>query len=118
MIPGMHTDIFDYVKTRYDGIIIESFGLGGIPENETGIAAKISELIDAGMVVVLTTQCLEEGVEFGVYEVGNRIPRDQVILAGDFNIETLVAKTMIAMGSFKTIPEIKTYIETPYTLLP
>ncbi len=118
MIPGMHADIFDYIRSHYDGVIIESFGLGGIPNNEYNITGKINELIEAGIVVVLTTQCLEEGVEYGVYEVGSQLPKDKVIIAGDYNTETLVAKTMIAMGNFQTIEEIKAYIETPYTYLP
>ena len=118
LTPGMHADIFDFIKEHYDGLIIESFGLGGIPDNERNIIGKINELIEAGIVVVLTTQCLEEGVEYGIYEVGSQLPKDKVILAGDFNTETLVAKTMIGMGSFQTIGEIKTYIETPYTVLP
>ena len=37
--------------------------------------------------VVLTTQCLEEGVEYGIYEVGSQL-QDKIIIAGDFNIET------------------------------
>jgi len=116
LIPGMHPDIFDFIKAHYDGVIIESFGLGGIPDNEYNISGKIRELIQSGIVVVLTTQCLEEGVEYGIYEVGSQLPRDKVIIAGDFNTETLVAKTMIAMGTFKSIDEIKEYIETPYTV--
>lgn len=118
LIPGMHADIFDFIKEHYDGVIIESFGLGGIPDNEHNIALKINELIETGIVVVLTTQCLEEGVEYGVYEVGSLLPRDKTIIAGDFNTETLVAKTMIAMGNFYTIGDIKKYIEKPYTYLP
>jgi L-asparaginase len=118
MIPGMHTDIFDFIKEHYEGVIIESFGLGGIPNNEYSIAIKLNELIEAGIVVVLTTQCLEEGVEYGVYEVGSLLPQDKTIIAGDFNTETLVAKTMIAMGNFNTIEEIKEYIEKPHTYLP
>lgn len=118
LIPGMHSDIFDFIREHYDGIIIESFGLGGIPDSRYNIAGKINELIDAGLVVVLTTQCLEEGVEYGIYEVGSLLPKSRIVLAGDFNTETLVAKTMIAMGTFKTIEEIKEYIETPYTIPP
>jgi L-asparaginase len=118
LIPGMHSDIFDFIRAHYDGLIIESFGLGGIPDSQYNIAGKINELIDAGLVIVLTTQCLEEGVEYGIYEVGSHLPKDRIVLAGDFNTETLVAKTMIAMGTFNTIPEIKEYIETPYTIPP
>lgn len=118
LTPGMRSDIFDFICEHYDGIIIESFGLGGIPDSQYNLSGKMNELIDAGLVVVLTTQCLEEGVEYGIYEVGSNLPKDRIILAGDFNTETLVAKTMIAMGTFKTIEEIKLYIETPYTIPP
>lgn len=115
LIPGMYPDIFDYIRENYKGVIIESFGIGGIPNDDRNLSRKIVELVEAGIAVVLTTQCLEEGVEFGIYEVGNQIPTDKVIYAGDFNTEALVAKTMIGMGSYDTIEALKAYIETPST---
>ena len=33
MIPGMKEDMLAYLFENYDCIIIESFGVGGIPEN-------------------------------------------------------------------------------------
>ncbi len=33
MIPGMKEDMLVYLFENYDCIIIESFGVGGIPEN-------------------------------------------------------------------------------------
>lgn len=118
LIPGMHADIFDFILKHYDGVIIESFGLGGVPNHERNLTGKINELIEAGIVVVLATQCLEEGVEYGIYEVGSQLPKDKVIFAGDFNTETLVAKTMIGMGSYPSIEALKAYIETPVTHQP
>ena len=31
IIPGMDTKIYDYIRENYKGVIIESFGVGGIP---------------------------------------------------------------------------------------
>lgn len=116
LIPGMYPEIFDYVRSNYSGVIIESFGIGGIPSEDRNLSNKIAELVDAGIAVVLTTQCMEEGVEFGIYEVGSMIPTDKVIFAGDFNTDALVAKTMIGMGNFESIADLKAYIETPTTI--
>ncbi len=116
LIPGMYPEIFDYIRQNYNGVIIESFGIGGIPNDDRNLSYKITELVEAGVAVVLTTQCMEEGVEFGIYEVGNQLPTDKVIFAGDFNTEALVAKTMIGMGNYDTIEELKAYIETPSTV--
>lgn len=64
--------------------------------------------------------CTLEGITSMNIDSTNMTPdrKDWIVLAGDFNTETLVAKTMIAMGTFKTIEEIKQYIETPYTIPP
>lgn len=42
MFPGIGTGIFDYIKDNYKGVIIESFGIGGIPNegNNNNIAGK------------------------------------------------------------------------------
>lgn len=113
LFPGMYADIFDYVKLKYSGVIIESFGIGGIPSDSRNMSAKIKELVDEGVIVVLTTQCLEEGVDFGIYEVGSLIPADKVIFAGDINTEALVSKTIIGMGNYSNFIQLKEFIETP-----
>lgn len=116
IFPGMYPDIFDYVKRNYTGVIIESFGIGGIPSDTRNMSLKIGELVDEGVIVVMTTQCLEEGVDFGVYEVGNLIPTDRIIFAGDINTEALVAKTIIGMGNHNDFYHLKEFIETPLSI--
>ena len=32
LIPGMKADILTYIFENYDAIVIESFGVGGLPE--------------------------------------------------------------------------------------
>jgi len=112
LFPGMDASIFDYLADRYKGIIIESFGIGGIPFGTYDVSTKLLELADKGIAIAVTTQCLEEGIEFGIYEVGKKIPKEKLIYANDMNFEALVAKMMCGLGRHKDIVDLKTFIET------
>jgi len=115
LYPGMNPDIFDFIKENYKGLIIESYGIGGIPNlDDYNIINRIKEVIDAGVTVVVTTQCMEEGINLGVYKVGRDIAEDsKVISIGDMNTEAIVGKLMWALGNFKSFNDIKCFMETP-----
>ncbi|MDP4157952.1 MAG: asparaginase, partial [Bacillota bacterium] len=61
LYPGIKPEIFDYIKSSYKGVIIESFGNGGVPFEDRNLLPKIKELTEAGIAVLISTQCLEEG---------------------------------------------------------
>lgn len=111
--PGTKPEIFDSLKHLYKGVIIESFGSGGVPFHERNLLPKIKELIDSGVAVVITTQCLEEGEDLTVYEVGRRVAQNTVILSGDMNTEAIVPKLMWALGKTDNLLEVKKIMETP-----
>jgi L-asparaginase len=113
LYPGTRPEIFDYLKLLYKGVIIESFGNGGLPFQERNLLPKIKELIDAGMAVVITTQCLEEGEDLTLYEVGRKVAQNMVILSGDMNTEAIVPKLMWALGKTSNLMEVKKIMETP-----
>lgn len=113
LFPGIDTRIFDYAKKNYDGVIIESFGIGGVPFKELNIHDKVRELTDEGVSVVITTQCVEEGVDLSVYQVGKKLMNGNIIFAGDMNTEAIVPKLMCALGRLKKFESIKNYFETP-----
>ena len=112
IFPGMGTDIMDYVKSHYKGVIIESYGIGGIPNSGSDMIAKIHELVDVGIAVVITTQCLYEGINLNVYEVGRTLAKQDIISGGDMTTEALVMKLMWALAHFDTLDKIKEYIES------
>ncbi len=112
LFPGLDTGIFDYLKQNMKGVIIESYGIGGVSSEIFDIATKVRELTEAGIAVVLTTQCLQEGVNFHVYEVGRSLPLDTIIYGKDMNTEALVAKLMWALGKTTDPTEVKTLVET------
>lgn len=113
LYPGMKPEIFDYLKDQYKGIIIESFGNGGLPFEGRNLVSKVQELTEKGVAVVITTQCLEEGEDLLLYEVGRKVAQHNVILSGDMNTEAIVAKLMWALGQTSSINEVKEIMETP-----
>ncbi|WP_147532793.1 asparaginase [Bacillus marasmi] len=113
LYPGTKPEIFDFIKAHYKGIIIESFGNGGVPFEERSLLPKIKDLTESGIAVLISTQCLEEGHDLYLYEVGRKVAQYNVIVSGDMNTEAIVAKLMWALGQTEDQQEIKYIIETP-----
>lgn len=111
--PGVKEELFDVLPTLYRGVIIESFGNGGLPFKGRNLLKKVKQLIEANVAVVITTQCLEEGEHLETYEVGKKVAEMNVIVTGDMNTEAIVAKLMWALGQTKEIDEVKRLIEEP-----
>jgi len=112
LFPGLDTAIFDYLKKEMKGVIIESYGIGGVSSEIFDIATKVLELTEAGVAVVLTTQCLQEGVNFHIYKVGRSLPLDKIIYGKDMNTEALVPKLMWALGKSSDPAEVKELMES------
>ncbi len=96
LTPGLGPGILDALGPDYDAVILETFGIGGIPECKGAhFEQAIFDWIDCGKTIVLTTQVSEEGLDLGVYEVGSAYANEPAILRGDdMTTEALVAKTM------------------------
>jgi L-asparaginase len=114
LIPGLKTDLFEWVKSRYKGVIVETYGRGGLPfEGENSILDKIAELTSAGAAVVITTQCMWEGSDLTVYEVGRKALELPVIPAFDMTTEAAAAKLMWVLANAKTREEVRSMFLTP-----
>ena len=100
LIPGMKADILDYLGEHYDAVIIEGFGIGGIPNTqEQMFRQKITEFLDRGKVLVITTQVPLEGSDLSVYEVGRVFKEDERILeAYNMTLEAITTKLMWVLG--------------------
>lgn len=111
LTPGLTPDIFRLLKPDYDAVILETFGMGGVPERGADGASyqeAIFDWVDSGRTVVMTTQVPEEGLDLGVYEVGRAYAEHPGILkGGDMTTEALVAKTMWALGQTSDPDEIR-----------
>lgn len=100
LTPEMDPDIFGVLAAKYDALILETFGIGGIPEyDDASYKRAIFDWTRTGRTLVLTTQVPEEGLDLGVYEVGrDYLEHPGILQGGDMSTEALVAKTMWALG--------------------
>ncbi len=102
MIPGLKTDIFDYIK-RCKGLIIESFGSGGLPNYENdAFFSRLKEYLAGGGTVLCTTQVEREGSALDRYEVGRKLLScGSVLEARSMTLEAATCKLMWALAGDK-----------------
>ena len=109
LIPGSDGTIPEVLMDRYDALIIESFGVGGIPDYGDGsLRTAIHKWISAGKIVIMATQVPNEGSDMSVYEVGHAVKNIYDIPESyDMTLEAVVAKTMWILGKTKDRKEFR-----------
>ena len=107
LTPELRPSIFELLTPDYDAIILETFGIGGIPAYDGAYQRAIYDWVGSGRTLVVTTQVPEEGLDLGVYEVGRAYAnRDGILRGDDMTTEALVAKTMWALGQTRDPAEV------------
>ena len=113
LVPGADRTMADFLLERNDALILESFGVGGLPETG-GFYDCIREWMEKGRMIVLTTQVANEGSDLGVYHVGYRLKSDlRVLEAYDMGTEAVVAKLMWILGQTRDRGEVERLFYTP-----
>ncbi len=109
LAPGMEPDVLDYIGEKYEGIVIESYGVGGLPFlDRRNFLEKLGSLSEKGKIVVVATQVMLEGSDMGVYEVGIKAMKNYNILqAYDMTIESAITKLMWILAETKDFEEVK-----------
>lgn len=94
LIPGIRPEILPFIFEHYDAIVIESFGVGGIPHSIRDAFCKLCEE-HPDKIIIMATQVAHEGSDMTVYEVGNEMKAMCNFLETyDMTLESAIAKTM------------------------
>ena len=114
LTPELRPSIFGLLAPDYDAVILETFGIGGIPDHDGAYQRAIYDWVESGRTLVVTTQVPEEGLDLGVYEVGRAYAdRCGILRGGDMTTEALVAKTMWALGQTRDPAEVASLFYEP-----
>ena len=102
LIPGTKPELVEYLFGHYDCLVIESFGVGGIPDKLREVFyQQMEHWISRGKVVVIATQVANEGSNMEVYEVGQQVKQDfHLMEAYDMTLEATITKLMYLMGTY------------------
>ena len=111
MAPG----ILDYVAEHAHAVIIESFGVGGVPYYDNDeFTEKIGHLLRNHVKVIFTTQVSHEGSDMELYRVGFRIKKKYELLeAYTMTTEAVVAKVEWALANSADDAEFRKLFLTP-----
>ena len=113
LAPGAGHEVLDFILERNQAIIIESFGVGGLPE-AGGFYESVCKWMEKGRTVVLTTQVQNEGSDLTVYQVGQRLKTTLGVLeAYDMTTESAYAKLMWILAQTSDPARVREMFYTP-----
>lgn len=107
LTPGTKPELIEAAGALgYRAVVIEAFGLGGIPNARRNLLPSIHKLISQKIPVVVTTQCVHDGCDLSVYGVGVEAAKTGVLSAGNMTTEAIVAKLMWVLGQTEDFEQI------------
>ena len=115
LVPGQSPDFLAFALEASHGVVVESFGSGGLPAGQAGgFYPLIQKAAAQGKTMVFTTQVQNEGSDLGVYQVGHGLKAQPGVLeAYDMTLEAAYAKLMWALAQTRDQEKVAELFETP-----
>ena len=115
MIPGTDVELMDFLLSRKDAVVLECFGVGGLPSySDDRLFEVIRRHTAAGKFIVVTTQVQNEGSDLSVYSVGHRLKESPCVLeAYDMTSEAALAKIMWILAETRDPERVAARFYTP-----
>lgn len=112
LFPGfMRTEMQSFLRSKPKAIVVEAYGTGGIPYMGENILTSLEIAREKKIPTVVTSQCLYDGVDLSLYEVGRNLLDLGVISGLDMTFESIITKLMIGLPHI-AYEEVKGYMHS------
>lgn len=113
LTPGTDAGLLEFMLDRYKALVIESFGVGGLPDHGGQFPRLVERAVKAGKLVALTTQVQSEGTDLSVYNVGSGLRELGVLEAYDMTPEACFTKLMWILPQTQDFAQRQSLFYTP-----
>lgn len=109
IFPGLNVSMLDHIDfSEVKVLVVEAFGSGNFPLSGQGnLLPFFEKCVDAGTILVITSQAAYDAVELEKYESGRKAGEIGAVSAKDMTTEATLTKIMYLLGNYSSDDEIK-----------
>ena len=113
VVPGIQFEIFEPIMCEsLEGLVLETFGKGNIPDYDPALSRLISEASRCGTIVIVCTQCPAGTVSLGTYEAGSALVKAGAFSGGNMTTEAAITKLTYLLSKGLPKDEIRRLMQT------
>ena len=112
VFPGIKFELFTPIVEDMQGLILEAFGTGNIPNYDKALTDLIEQAAKRGTIVVVCTQCPQGSVRLGAYEAGSELVRAGAVNGYNMTTEAAVAKLSYLLSQDLSTQQIRELMQT------
>jgi L-asparaginase len=112
VFPGLDPNLVSgALRSGAHGLVLGTYGTGTLPSRAGSLLPVLREAREAGIPVLVVSQCPKGHVDLSRYEAGVLASNLGAIGGRDMTIEAAIAKLMIACARYPDLAERRAYLE-------